>query len=1815
MTVVADVSNELRRWLKTLDDADLGVVVVLSGPLQAAAKLSHGAVTTRLPVRRELKAVRAWLAKAHTHQLALVAEAVLSPAAHLLIHHLSFSEAEVADPTDEQLSAMLVALGQLMGRLTLYGLLLGNARATPAATRHRDELERAVGGAARKTLSDLIGSGEHHVTDRASAVGDGYRLAENELRLTGLRDLAAEVSAALRAAAQVADRGGAVVLTAPLEEYASQREQLVLALDLPEHVEFVEIEARVEELRAEEADRLRAEASVAARAEELRGQIAGLEALLATLPEEAKAGLLNSLAVLRRDHAALTTTTNAGPGRTPEEKPASGSRPDPVAMTPVAVTPVAVAVDEALPETEPKIVAEPVSEPELVPLPQPAIEQETSQSPYELVHGWDEGDPPLAVALTRAGRLGEAYWVTAMSGEVDRRASALRFAAAAYSVTSNAEATAVLAALDLGARELSEDPEAAVVVTTAALRAGLVAGWGHPLLAQLEDDLPLPAPWKTLVEACVAAVRREYRVDFEVGLVQPEEDVHEARAELGRRAAVLLEELPRRKNNYQRATRVLQRLMVTGQPLWSALTVVVDWGRGAPNGQAVSDLVAELAAPDAVEQMIEAADAEMRTPKQARVPIVATALRTLQRAIEEVRAVVQEADAVNRRLTAAEADDAALGAKVLREAAAAGAAEVPPGMVGAAVSLLRSWLESTTTAVWTGFSADEPPLPGGEPRIAEPSVDVLLPLPDLPRDQNGRPDQEDPRTSGVLARLAEPLDLDAVVQSYCDTGDLRSALKVVELAEAGFWRESEVAAAAREKVAAARETLTRQFRGELMKAQELFARVRTQNLLDQDEETVVHGRLVALGTVRDDRFDEAARHVRDLVADLLAKQRSWVAELRAELAALKLADEDERRVTALLDDDDTVTAAEFLAFLREGKPLPEHAELIGHDLKSFAAVLADGAGRGLAAPQTGAAPWARLVVRDGAPAELGRVGVRAWDSLTDSRRHGNDALPGVVKDILRTLGLNSSVRPREYQLRQSRGFRKFRVQGVPSDGSYVSVLGSAASEFTVTVVVEERRGRSVLDVLGAEEAGRANIILYLHPMDLSARRRLAAQAVNSAVQALVVDPAVFGWVAATAPGSWKATQRVTLPWTALSPYTPFVAGLVPPEVFVGRAKEMAEVIDPNGGLFVYGGRQLGKSALLRRVEATFNAVVDQHAIYLDLKGRGIGEAEPAGRIWREIVVELKERGVLTSKVPADVSADDVVTQVRAWLAHSPGKRLLLLADEADAFLTADSRGVPTASGVATFSNVSRLKDLMESTERRFKVVFAGLHQVQRFSDLSNVPLVHGGPDILVGPLAPADARRLVTEPLAALGYTFEQPELVWRLLAATNYQAGLIQIFCEELVRTLHSRGSQLQDVPVQIRESDVEAVAASDRVRARIAERLRITINLEDRYRVLMLIVALESLKDSFSSNYGADELLGLARERWPAGFDDMTVTQTRIHLDEMVGLGLLIRLSGQDRFAVRSPNVVNMLGTKSDLSRELEETDFDLPYQYNPRDARRLLAVDEQGTEFRSPLTEGQLSELTGPATAVSVVVGSLALGIDRVADAIKNYVEVRSLNMDVCRSGNDVTKTLQAVARRRRRTVVVADLRGKSPGEVKRAQQMLTEAPVTAVLVLERDEAEKLGADVVRLTRWTAGSLRSWPECPFDVLAARTRLIEATGGWPEQVENLISVVRRGRTREQAVELVLRNAADPGWAAKFLERAGVSAGLRERIGVWVEYFDPGDSVSPADVAAALEIDLASTTELLEELAELEVLDEGSFGVSLDRMVHRCLATLCASS
>ncbi|WP_335940756.1 hypothetical protein [Streptomyces sp. PTD5-9] len=1490
---------------------------------------------------------------------------------------------------------------------------------------------------------------------------------------------------------------------------------------------------------------------------------------------------------------------------------------------------------------EPTASAEPErteSEPEPEPAPSRRPGASRPERPEEPVLPWAapmagaegagaEGDTGVSPVerLVGADRFQEAYWLTVASDEPGHRAECLAFADAAFSCGTPEDATRVMTRFVPDPESMQGDRPALVTAAVASVRAGLVVGWPNDLLLQADPCSSLSGPWSRLLRCAVDVLRHYQRVDPAGLRLGTETGPTLTRSGLAEEAERLQADLPKRKIGYARATQVQNLLTRPEQPLGRALGAVRAWASGDADASVLDEAWETFRKRDSSERIIEEADAAIRTPKQAKEPIEAKAKRSLLNRIEQVVTLLSQA----RALAAPDVEERSDTVTALGHALAQ-VRDLPPlpGVEGTALLCLRRWLigdgRPAVTRRLPDVADDRTGAFPGAGFI--PAAEALLAAPDLPRTPEGAPAPDAPGFARAVLSLLEPADMAAVATAYATRGDLHLADALVDALEQGLvpaadagpeallpdWRIRRDAQWAR--WANVRAETHRVTAG-------LLAELRAQSL-DLVTERELVGRLEQLERpTPDGAFRSTVEAIRRLEKELRERVQAYVRRLREQLGALTLTDADRERLSALLAAGDTVTAEECLALLRKGEPLPEwNGTDRGEDLERFVSGL--GSVTPVKAGQQGysARPWAEHYA-DGEPLTEGALaGIDSWDALSKPSTRGMEWQKH-VPSVLRLLGLEGRPPARDDN-RQLRGTLRLtaKLRASESAPGYVAELGSAATTYTILVVSDEQRGRSPLELLDRGDSG-ACVILYLYPLGTAGRRAMASRARTSAQQALVVDPAVFGWVAARSPRSFRALQRVTLPWTGFNPYTPFVAGLVPPEVFYGRTREIAAVKDRLGALFLYGGRQLGKSALLRKVEADFPATPDHKAVYLDLKARGVGEAEPADRIWPVLATELKRVGVLGSKVSTAVSPDVLLEQVRRWLEENRERRVLVLADEADAFLTADSKAVRGSGGEGTFANVARLKGLMDSTDRRFKVVFAGLHQVQRFSRLSNVPLAHGGEE-LIGPLKPAEAQHLVVEPMAAFGYRFERPELVWRVLAATNYQACLVQIFCERLVTALREKPLGSARWPIAVTEDDVRAVTSSPEVHRHIAERLRLTINLEDRYRVLALVIALRSQADGFRRGYDADELLNEAKRNWPEGFSRLTASDVKIYLEEMVGLGLLIQQADRRRYAVRSPNVVHMLGTREDLELELRQTEFSLPYDYNPRFSRRLLGSGERsGANRYSPLTEQQLYEATGPG--LTVVRLTKAHGPELMEPAIRSYADARGLDVRTA-VPDELVDVLTQDTRSKDSSVVFADLRycgpdtlGRSLDRLRRHTARGNTAPERAGIVLVDPRArdvldEEHAARVLRPERWNADSLRAWPECPFDTPDKRRRLMETTGGWPSLVERTVDFATRGGfTLEAALEAIRAQFAQKEVARTHLDRVELTPDMRNLLADWVQYVEPGEGCDHGDIAAVTGLDLTEVRSFTDRLADHGVLDDDEDGYALDLVTFRAIATL----
>jgi len=334
----------------------------------------------------------------------------------------------------------------------------------------------------------------------------------------------------------------------------------------------------------------------------------------------------------------------------------------------------------------------------------------------------------------------------------------------------------------------------------------------------------------------------------------------------------------------------------------------------------------------------------------------------------------------------------------------------------------------------------------------------------------------------------------------------------------------------------------------------------------------------------------------------------------------------------------------------------------------------------------------------------------------------------------------------------------------------------------------------------------------------------------------------------------------------------------------------------------------------------------------------------------------------------------IAKEIRGIFEAKPGIRIVFLLDECDTLLDEDAKN--------GFPDASLMRDLMTDTERGFKVVLAGLHNVQRFQRMPNQPLAHFGEPICIGPLDPGDARNLVAGPTAALGYGFQPESLVERILAMTNRHPSLLQLFCFELMAELGGKTNFNREStpPFVIEENDISRIFKKVNLAKRMRDRFDWTLDLDPRYRVLGYTFADLAHEGVFDHGVGMPirTIKDWASSWWPGGFASMDEEELRGLLDEMIGLGVLVGdpISG---YKLRSPNVLGLLGSAESVQSSLRKFETLGPEQKShPGDThRRVKSADTPA----SPLSIDQEGRLFERSRGLGLIAGSDAAGLKQM------------------------------------------------------------------------------------------------------------------------------------------------------------------------------------------------------------------------------------------
>ncbi|QTQ30065.1 p-loop-containing nucleoside triphosphate hydrolase [Aromatoleum bremense] len=506
------------------------------------------------------------------------------------------------------------------------------------------------------------------------------------------------------------------------------------------------------------------------------------------------------------------------------------------------------------------------------------------------------------------------------------------------------------------------------------------------------------------------------------------------------------------------------------------------------------------------------------------------------------------------------------------------------------------------------------------------------------------------------------------------------------------------------------------------------------------------------------------------------------------------------------------------------------------------------------------------------------------------------------------------------------------------------------------------------------------ILMVGQPLSPEERRGFAAFCRDHKCTIFLLDPVILSYVATARHRQMmlETFLRVSAAWTSYNPYTKGDARLpAPPEMRFGRENDIASLVEPRGAALVYGGRQLGKTTLLNAAVQEFKKrdPLQNHAFYMPMDGifqhvveRGINVKK---RLFEQLVVKLIDDEVLTSNLSnAQMDPED---RLRQEFLRPGTKRVLFCLDEIDSVLNKDA--------ATNFELVRSLKALVNDPHHRFRVVFAGLNNVNRFRTYPNVPLEQLGSPLEVGILSSQDARSLILQPLTALGYRFEEPELVDRIMAFTNRHPSLLHIFCSELVEQL-GRDRSRQDGFRLIRQSDIENIENNSDVRRLSGERFDMTLNLDKRYTVA--VYGLIAAYDKGIGKFTVSKALEVARTWVPEEFEQMSESGFESLLLELVGLGVLrVDDKAKRQYALRNQSILQLIGSMDDIQHKLQVAIDDL--KNHAEDVLTCHATCPAPNPIPSPLSlqdERMILSAKPPEGApkysVSLIMGTPALGM---------------------------------------------------------------------------------------------------------------------------------------------------------------------------------------------------------------------------------------------
>lgn len=490
----------------------------------------------------------------------------------------------------------------------------------------------------------------------------------------------------------------------------------------------------------------------------------------------------------------------------------------------------------------------------------------------------------------------------------------------------------------------------------------------------------------------------------------------------------------------------------------------------------------------------------------------------------------------------------------------------------------------------------------------------------------------------------------------------------------------------------------------------------------------------------------------------------------------------------------------------------------------------------------------------------------------------------------------------------------------------ISAFGTQLkSPLHVVVLYGNYTDKQLVDTVTSLDLRDISFVLIDRPLNISTKRNIAEiyhTETSRQNPFLIIDQTLLLYLS-----QLQITERLpallkcTLPFSS---YQPFVqgSGPIPDEMFFGRIHELSQIIDTNGPCVVYGGRQLGKTALLMRAESRCHNPENKYYAFRV----SIEYAKQEKEVVSKIVDEIRKKTNNAIAISPCDTLKELCDQIDSCFRKGEIVRMHLFIDEVDDFLASIAKD--------RYKQLQPLVDLRRQTTNDFKFVISGLHNVCRAKNATEENGIFGqlGTPLCIKPLSPNEALQLLSKPLRYLGFQLNDPyPQLKTILTKTNYYPGILQFFGYMLVDALNHRYAKYYQAakgnpPFTLQDEQLGAIISSADLNQSIKDKFRLSLELDKRYFMLARCISMlylyyeKDLQLGSWLGFPVNKIMELAEFYEIRCLQNETEHDYIVLLDEMVDMGILSKPGDLPLYRLRRSSFIDIIGNDLDaLEKEI--------------------------------------------------------------------------------------------------------------------------------------------------------------------------------------------------------------------------------------------------------------------------------------------------------